>query len=90
MSPQSNPHTTKESNTERAQTSLGVHLPSITRPVWPGELFRRGSRAGRMRARYQMTRAYRPILGFLVTHRRRFTTGNKHGRGGPSPSEGKG
>ncbi len=88
MSPQSNRHTPKESDTERAQTSLGVQLPSITRPTWPGEMFRRGTRAGRMRARYQVGRAYRPILGFLVTHRRRFTTGNKHGRGGPSPSEG--
>jgi hypothetical protein len=91
MSPQSNPQSSKESDTERAQTALGAQPPSVTRPIGPGSTFRRGMRAGRMRARYQVSRAYRPIQGFLVTHRRRFTTGNKHGKnanGGHTPSEG--
>lgn len=77
MSPQSNPQLNPKTTTaERAQAAVGVRLPMI-RQVNPRRLlFQPGRRFGRMRERYLLAR--RPILGYLVTHRRRFTTGHKH------------
>lgn len=80
MSPQSNPRTKHQSDSDRAQAAVGVRPPTVELPRSRTDTFRRGQRAGRMRMRYLLGRAQRPIRDFLVTHRTRFTTGNKHGK----------
>jgi len=40
--------------------------------------FVRGGKIRRFRDRYLLMRLPRPIQSYLVTHRRRFTTGHKH------------
>lgn len=80
MSPQSNPQPDRQYNAaERAQQAVGLQLPQMKLPRW------RRVRAGNPRLARQynrwavsLWRAPRPILGHLVTHRRRFTTGHKH------------
>jgi hypothetical protein len=77
MSPQSNPHVNPKTTTaERAQVAVGVRLPTVRQGNPRRFPFQPGKRVGRMRERYLLAR--RPILNFLVTHRRRFTTGHKH------------
>jgi len=80
MSPQSNPQPERQFNAaERAQKAVGLQLPQMELPLW-----RRFGRGGPWQERqHGWRRAWfwkspRPILGHLVTHRRRFTTGHKH------------
>jgi hypothetical protein len=79
MSPQSNPHVNhKETTNDRAQEALGVATPHVRAPRFRRFLHWPSRRAWRYRSQRRLERTVRPIQGFLVTHRRRFTTGNKH------------
>jgi len=79
MSPQSNSQLShKETTNDRAQEALGVSRPQVRSPRFRRFLDWTNRRTWRYRHQYRLERAVRPIQGFLVTHRRRFTTGNKH------------
>jgi len=80
MSPQSNPQPERLFNAaERAQKAVGLQLPQVKLPLWRRV---RGSNPRFARHFSRQSVSYwwgqRPILGHLVTHRRRFTTGHKH------------
>jgi hypothetical protein len=68
----------KETTNDRAQEALGVSRPQVRGPRFRRFLRWPSQRAWRRRYQYRLERTVRPIQGFLVTHRRRFTTGNKH------------
>jgi len=79
MSPQSNSRVShKETTNDRAQEALGVSTPQVRAPRFRRFLHWPGRRTWQRSHQYRLARAVRPIQGFLVTHRRRFTTGNKH------------
>jgi len=68
----------KKGKLEMPRAVIGAQLPraNLLRPR-QFSLIRDGRR-GRRRGRLFLAWATRPILGQLVTHRRRFTTGHKH------------
>ncbi|NLX08634.1 MAG: hypothetical protein GXY36_03175 [Chloroflexi bacterium] len=58
---------------------MGVQVPLRRTNRFRANAFRGGRGLEQLQQRWwRLTRAQRPILGFLVTHRRRFTTGHKH------------
>jgi hypothetical protein len=79
MSPQSNvPLERKSLASDSAHRAVGAHLPTVRLPYPRRYSLTHGGRHRRMRDQYLAMRLARPIQGFLVTHRRRFTTGHKH------------
>jgi hypothetical protein len=57
---------------------MGARAPRFKPPSMRRFSISYNERKGRVRERYHMARMPRPIHSFLVTHRRRFTTGHKH------------
>jgi hypothetical protein len=79
MSPQFNfPRGRKITLADQAQSAVGVRVPTLKLPYPRRYSITHGGRNRRMRDQYLLMRIQRPIQGFLVTHRRRFTTGHKH------------
>ncbi len=73
--PHRNDLSQRGTSSDQAYHTVTRELPQLDQKRFN---FVRSGRLRRLRERYLTMRLPRPIQSYLVTHRRRFTTGHKH------------